>query len=190
MAMSRFLNLEFKLQKYPELYAEYRLFMVECIMLGHMKLAATQRKYLFPHYAVVKHMNSKIKLQVVFDASARTSNGTSLNYLLYMGPKLQCGIIFLLIHCHLKRYMFMADICKIHRQINILSPDCKYQHILWRKDPSEPLLEYAQTTVTYGVASAPFQAIRVLYQLEIYEGNHYPVERGIVDDIRWRGHSK
>lgn len=189
MALSRFFNLERKLQTESELYDEYRTFMQEYLLLGHMKPVTTSGKYIIPHHAVVKKINNKIKIRVVFDASARTSSGKSLNDLLFTGQKLQCDIMDLLIRCRLHKYMFTADIAKMYRQINLSSADQKYQHILWRNDPAEPLQEYALTTVTYGVASAPFQAIRVLHQLEIDEGHQYPIAKDVlstqtyVDDI-------
>lgn len=77
----------------------------------------------------------------------------------------------------------------MYRQIKVSSTDCEYQHILWRYNPSESLLEYELSTVTYGVASSPFQAIRVLHQLEDDEGDPYPKARSVlstqtyVDDI-------
>lgn len=189
MALSRFLNMERKLQSDQELYTEYRLFMDEYIRLGHMQLALSPGRYIIPHHAVVKSVNNKIKLRVVFDASARTSSGSSLNDIVFTGQKLQQDISTLLMYCRLQRYMFTADICKMYRQIHILSADRQYQHILWRNDPSEPLCEYALSTVTYGVACSPFQAIRVLHQLEMDEGANYPAAQKVlssqtyVDDI-------
>jgi len=189
MAISRFFNLERKLQKEPQIYEEYRLFMREYESLGHMKRVTTPEKYVIPHYAVVKYSKDTMKLRVVFDASARSSTGVSLNDTLLVGPKLQCDIMDILIRCRLHKYMFTADISKIYRQIQIQPSHAEYQHILWREDPSLPLLEYALSTVTYGVVSSPYQAIRVLHQLESDEGNHYPAALGVlssqtyVDDI-------
>ncbi|CAI6364177.1 unnamed protein product [Macrosiphum euphorbiae] len=189
MALSRFLNLERKLQVNDELYAEYRAFMDAYIKLGHMHLATLPGKYIIPHHAVVKSVNDSIKLRVVFDASARTSSGSSLNDIVFTGQKLQQDISTLLMSCRLQRYMFTADICKMYRQIKLSHSDQQYQHILWRDCPSDPLQEYALSTVTYGVACSPFQAIRVLHQLEADEGAKFPATKNVltaqtyVDDI-------
>ncbi|CAI6364646.1 unnamed protein product [Macrosiphum euphorbiae] len=189
MALSRFFNLERKLIADPVIYEEYKSFMKEYLTLGHMKIAQTPGNYIIPHHAVVKRTNGKVKLRVVFDASATTSSGTSLNNLLFIGPKLQCDISDLLVRCRFHVYMLTADICKMYRQIQVSATDCSYQHILWRNDPSESIQEYALSTVTYGVSSSPFQAIRVLHQLELDEGSKYPAAQGIlssqtyVDDI-------
>ncbi|XP_008189994.1 uncharacterized protein LOC103311931 [Acyrthosiphon pisum] len=189
MALSRFYNLERKLTADPIIYEEYKCFMNEYLQLGHMKLAQTPGNYIIPHHAVVKRTNGKIKLRVVFDASATTSSGTSLNNLLFIGPKLQCDIADLLLRCRFHVYMLTADICKMYRQIQVPPAECSYQHILWRNDPSESIQEYALSTVTYGVSSSPFQAIRVLHQLELDEGFKYPAAQVVlssqtyVDDI-------
>nr|XP_046476830.1 uncharacterized protein LOC124216393 [Neodiprion pinetum] len=63
------------------------------------------------------------------------------------------------------------------------------KRILWREEPELPIEEYQLTTVTYGLASAPYLAIRVLHQLVQDEGKQYPfashviLENTYVDDI-------
>jgi len=189
MATSRFYNLEHKLQRDPDLYALYRDFMKEYEALGHMVISEQPGKYYIPHHAVVKRNGTNIKLRVVFDASAASTSKCSLNDLLYTGPKLQSDITQILHRCRLRRYMFTADICKMYRQIQIHSDDRTYQHIVWRNSPSDELQDYELTTVTYGVSASPYQAIRVLHQLEHDDGHKFPLARKIlstqtyVDDI-------
>lgn len=156
MAVSRFLNLERKLVKDPHLYDQYRAFMREYEDLGHIQLASRPGKYHIPHHAVVKRTEQNIKLRVVFDASAISSTGKSLNDMLYVGPKLQNDIFELLHRCRCHKYMFTADICKMYRQIKIHPNDCQYQHIVWRYTASDPLQDYELTTVTYDVTSSPY----------------------------------
>lgn len=75
------------------------------------------------------------------------------------------------------------------RQIKIDSRDCNLQRIVWRPDPSQPLMDYCLTTVTYGTRSAPFLAIRVLNQLASDEKYRFPLgsdtllNNTYVDDI-------
>ncbi|XP_050527987.1 uncharacterized protein LOC126898083 [Daktulosphaira vitifoliae] len=82
-----------------------------------------------------------------------------------------------------------SDICQMYRQIKMNNIDCQYQHIVWRNYVSEPLRDYELTTVTFGVCSSPFQAIRVLHKLEKDSSHLFPAARGIlstqtyVDDI-------
>ncbi|CAI6355846.1 unnamed protein product [Macrosiphum euphorbiae] len=61
----------------------------------------------------------------------------------------------------------------MYRQILISQRARQYQHILWRDSPSKSLCEYELCTVTYGVSVSPYQAIRVLHQLEVDNGQQY-----------------
>lgn len=79
--------------------------------LGHMKIASRPVKCHILHHAVVKHDGDKLKLRVVFDASAKSKTGKSLNELLHVVPKLQTDISDLWFRCRTKRYIFTADIC-------------------------------------------------------------------------------
>ncbi|GAB1868085.1 Gag-pol polyprotein [Camponotus japonicus] len=63
----------------------------------------------------------------------------------------------------------------MYRQILVDPRDTNYQRILWKSSLSEPLLDYQLLTVTYGMACAPFLALRVLKQLVIDEGQQFPL---------------
>lgn len=185
MALSRLYGLERKLIKDPALYTSYRKFMDDYISLGHMKPAPCQGNYFIPHHAVVKGD----KLRVVFDASAKSTSGSSLNDCLVTGPKLQTEISEVLLRNRFRKYVFVADIEKMYRQIKVREEDCSYQHILWRRFQDEEVREYQLCTVTYGVNAAPYLAIRCLRQLDEVDGPLYPRAQGIlitqtyVDDI-------
>jgi hypothetical protein len=138
----------------------------------------------------VKRDGNKIeKLRVVFDASAATSSGLSLNDVLIAGPKLQIDIFDILVRSRLKRYLLTADITKMYRQILLKPNDCAYQHILWRESPEEEVIEYELRTVTYGVTSALYLAIQCLHELDAQAGSKFPAVKNIlnrqtyVDDI-------
>jgi len=96
--------------------------------LGHMEVTRQPGKYFIPHHTVLKADSDISKLRVVFDASARSSSGLSLNDVLYTGPKLQT-------------YIFTADIVKMYQQIMIRPEDLLFQHILWRNSPDEEIKE-------------------------------------------------
>lgn len=53
--------------------------------------------------------------------------------------------------------------------------DCDLQRILWRDLASSELKLFRLLTVTYGLACAPFLAIRTLRQLASDEGKRYPL---------------
>ncbi|XP_070170448.1 uncharacterized protein [Polyergus mexicanus] len=74
------------------------------------------------------------------------------------------------------------------RQIQVHPNDWDLQRILWVDDQLN-IIPYQLTTVTYGIRSAPFLAVRVLLQLVEDEGRNYslavpPLLKGrYVDDI-------
>jgi hypothetical protein len=127
-ALNRLYNLERRLEKDSELYTAYRTFMDDYRALGHMKLATEPGKYFIPHHPVVKRCNEEIKIRVVFDASATSSSGVSLNDCLVTGPKLQTEIGDVLLRSRLHKFVFTADITKMYRQICLHEQDRVYQH--------------------------------------------------------------
>lgn len=188
-ALKRLYNLESRLNKDPKLYEAYRKFMSDYLVLGYMKLATRPGKYFIPHHAIVKQDGDVAKIRVVFDASAPSSSGASLNDVLCVGPKLQTEISDILLRCRLSKYVFIADIEKMYRQILVRPEDCEYQHILWRSSSDHEVLEYELLTVTYGVSTAPYLTIRCLHELDVASERQFPAAKGIlanrtyVDDI-------
>lgn len=61
----------------------------------------------------------------------------------------------------------------MYRQILIAPEHQDYQRILWRFDSSGPILEFKLRTVTYGVSSAPYLALRTLLRLAEEEKNNF-----------------
>ncbi|XP_043661633.1 uncharacterized protein LOC122625611 [Drosophila teissieri] len=51
------------------------------------------------------------------------------------------------------------------RQVYMFAKDRRFQYILWRTSPSQPLSTFELNTVTYGTAAAPYIAIRSLSYL-------------------------
>ncbi|XP_046810810.1 uncharacterized protein LOC124420759 [Lucilia cuprina] len=158
--------MEKKFNSNPKLNEQYIQFMEEYERLGHMKLTTNNSgKYYLPHQAVIRENSLTTKLRVVFDASAKTTNGKSLNDVMYTGPRLQKDIFDIILKWRLWRYVMMADVEKMYRQVRVAEEDQKYQHILWRKNNNELIKEYKLTTITYGTASAPFLAVRALFYI-------------------------
>ncbi|KAK9685069.1 hypothetical protein QE152_g38316 [Popillia japonica] len=82
VALRKFIALEKKLQVNPGLHKQYLTFMKEYEDLGHMTKTNDHNNetvYHLPHHPVVKTDSLTTKLRVVFDGSARPSNGLSLN---------------------------------------------------------------------------------------------------------------
>ncbi|KMQ90572.1 bel12-ag transposon polyprotein [Lasius niger] len=156
----------------------YRVFMSEYLALGHMSPvgAATANPgaavcYL-PHHGVLRGPGPEAKIRVVFNGSSRTMDGSSLNASLHVGPNLLPALADILTRWRRHRYVFVADVEKMYRQIAVHPADRDLQRILWGE---EAKLEYRLNTVTYGLASAPYLAIRVLRQLADDEETRFPL---------------
>ncbi|XP_017478258.1 PREDICTED: uncharacterized protein LOC108368030 [Rhagoletis zephyria] len=176
----RFYAMEKRVLRDPVLKTEYSKFMHVYIELKHMTLVdpheftAKVGTYI-PHHCVKKMDSSTTKLRVVFDASCSTSNGRVLNSILRVGPNLQDDIVTILLRFRTHRYVLMADTAKMYRQIIVDPRDAKWQCILWRNTPNEPLATYQLQTVTYGTRCAPFLAVRCLQQLAHENMSAYPI---------------
>ena len=163
-------RMETKFKNDLSLQAEYIKFMHEYKSLNHMKflgylsdsnLPEYNDSYFIPHHGIFQNG----KLRVVFNASSRSFQGVSLNDILYKGPSLQANINDVLIKWRTFKFVYSADIAKMYRQILVHPDHRKYQLILWRDDPSDPISIFELCTVTYGVASSAYQALRCIKHL-------------------------
>ncbi|KAH0949513.1 hypothetical protein HN011_008646, partial [Eciton burchellii] len=68
------------------------------------------------------------------------------------------------------------------RQILVKSTDADFQRILWRSNLESPLQHYRLRTITYGLASASYLAMRVLQQLAIDDGHRVPAVVSIIEN--------
>ncbi|CAD6227167.1 GSCOCG00011937001-RA-CDS [Cotesia congregata] len=100
----------------------------------------------------------------------------------------QRDIIDVLLWIRRYKYIFMTDIVKMFRQIEVHPDDWDLQRILWVNEQLE-VQAYRLKTITYGTRSAPYLACRTLIQLVEDERENYPLAadpilRGsYVDDI-------
>lgn len=183
MALSRFQSLEKKLNKNLELKAEYSHFMKEYLDLSHMRKIGLDDDFngsYLPHHAIIKSNSLTTKCRVVFDASAKSSSGLSLNDVQYCGPKLQQDIFSILLRFRRYAFVMTADVSKMYRQILISENHTKYLKIFWRQEPTDELDCYELKTVTYGTASAPYLAIRCLMELAIQNKSKFPIASNII----------
>ncbi len=94
----------------------------EYLDLGHAKLVpipalqlSSEESYYMPMHGVVKESSSTTKLGVVFDASAKTTSGSSFNDTLILGPTLYPNICDILIRFRTYPVAVSSDISKMYR---------------------------------------------------------------------------
>lgn len=178
LAIKRLAYLEKRFESNLELKNQYSQFIKEYIDMGHMSLkqqcSSTQFDYFLPHHGVIKQDSLTTKLRVVFDGTAPSDSGWSLNDLQYTGPVIQNDIFSILLRFRQHTIVVCSDIAKMYRQILVSPEDRHLQKILWRDNSNEPISMYTLNTVTYGTKSAPYLALRCLKQLSIDFQEQYP----------------
>ncbi|XP_062712567.1 uncharacterized protein LOC134289887 [Aedes albopictus] len=179
-ALRRLEGLERKLDKNEPLKERYQAFMAEFINLGHMRAIPPEEKLppatcFLPHHPVVKESSSTTKVRGVFDASAKTSSGYSLNDALMVGPVLQDELYLIVLRFRRYRIVLLADIEKMYRMVRMHPDDQPLQCVLFRFCKDDPITKYALTTVTYGLSPSSFLATRTLHQLADDEGSSFPL---------------
>ncbi|XP_050295695.1 uncharacterized protein LOC126735671 [Anthonomus grandis grandis] len=128
-------------------------------------------------------------------ASAKDANGISLNDALLVGPKLQQNIFSLLLNFRFHEIVFTCDIKQMYRQILVKEEHRSYQKILWRFSQKDPIQEFILNTVTYGVSSSPFLALRTIVQIAKDQKASFPIASQVlqsdsfVDDLATGAHS-
>ena len=180
IAIKRFQFLEKRFEKDPLLKTKYIEFMKDYETKGHMikisdsKQLSLKSAFYLPHHGIFQQSVNKVKLRVVFDASAKSSNNRSLNDELLTGNNLQNDIRRILIRFRQHRFVFISDVEQMYRQILVDAEDTHFQRIVWREHLDQKLYHFCLLTLTYGTVCAPFLAIRVLRELANIEKIRFP----------------
>ncbi|XP_070141568.1 uncharacterized protein [Drosophila kikkawai] len=186
-ALAQFLRNETRLKKEPALKDTYDSVIQEYIDLGHMKPVPPNTdkiNFYLPHHAVFKPESATTKVRVVFNASSPSSNGNSLNDILYPGPVLQSDLTLQILKWRTFKFVFNADITKMYRQILLNQEHTPFQRILYRNGQGN-ISDFELQTVTFGVNCAPFLALRTLQQLSDDVNAQYPRASHIISNYMY-----
>ena len=177
--------MERKLSRNPELRGKYINFLDDYEGQGHMEVIPENEindgkiVHYLPHHAVMKDGSTTTKVRVVFDGSAKTSTGISLNEAQSVGPVMQNDLFSIVLRFR-QHPIVSGDIAKMYRQIRIEKGQHDLQRILWRKDSSLPIRHYRLKTITYGSGSAPYLATHVLRQIGEDNKKEHPFASEII----------
>ena len=131
-ARKRFIRLENTLRHKVDLFRKYSAFIQEFIDLGHLeKVQPGESNFsklplhhcLRPHHCVLKEDSTTTKLRVVFDCSAKTTTGFSLNDCLLVGAKLQDNLFNILVRFRFFKIALSADVAKMYQQVELDKAD-------------------------------------------------------------------
>ncbi|XP_066583800.1 uncharacterized protein [Prorops nasuta] len=181
-AARRYDALERHFSKNIALKEAYTKIFDEYLELGHMSPIedTNDRGYFMPHHAVFKESSNTTKLRIVFDTSAKDNQGVSLNDMLRVGPTIQKRLVTHLTRFRMHNYIITADIEEMYRQISIHEDDRRYQKILWRHEGV--IRTFQLNTLTFGVSSSPYLAIRTIKKLVEDEGVNFPLAAEVLNN--------
>ena len=177
-AMCRFLAGE-NSNRRKDIQEPFSKVMKEYFNLGHAEEVPTSEltqkpQFYLPMHAVFKDSSTSTKIRIVFDGSAATSTGISLNQALLVGPTLQPTLSNILLKFRTYPVALNADISKMYREVQLAAEDKDLHRFLWRDSPQEPVRDYRMTRVTFGVSASPYLAVRTLQQTAADHGEGYP----------------
>ncbi|XP_055715021.1 uncharacterized protein LOC129809234 [Phlebotomus papatasi] len=178
-ATYQFLSLERRLGKKEDLKIAYSQAIKEYLDLKIIEEVPSTEldspSYYLPHHGVVREQAISTKLRIVFNASARSQSGVSLNQCLMVGPVVQPSLVEVLWRFRLHKYALTCDIVKMYLQVHLVPEHRNYQRFIWREHPSDDIKHYRFRTVCFGIASSPYLATRTLNQLADDEGQSFPM---------------
>ena len=135
--------------------------------------------YYLPTHGVTKESSTTTKLRVVFDASACTSSGISLNDQLLPGPNLYSQLTNILVSFRQHRIGMTADIGKMFREIALAEKEKDFhRYLITNKDGQ--IEDWRMCRLTFGVTSSPFLATQVLRQVASDYGEEFPEAAHII----------
>ena len=144
--------------------------------------------YYIPWRAVHKHGSVSTPTRIVFDASAKTPQGESLNNILAKGTNTLANLNSKLLRFRLSASGFSADIRMAYNAIKLHPSQYKHQLYLWQEelDPDNPVKTMVVKTVIYGVRPSGNQLTAGFSQLaDFVEQNlpeHLPGAKALRDD--------
>ena len=170
-------------------FAEFATVMGEYFTLGHAEEVpcidlqkSPQHVFYMPMHAVRKESSSTTKTRVVFDASAKSTSGVSLNDMLMVGPNIHPPLFDVLLRFRLHPVALTADVSKMYRAIELAEEDKDYHRFVWRRSQDEPLVDYRMKRVTFGVSASSFAANMAVKQNAVDFASKYPHVSAVVDD--------
>ena len=182
LARKRLENLKVKLEKNPQLQVRYNAIFEEYERDGIIEevppseIHGSFPTYYLPHRPVIRESSSTTKVRPVFDASAVSYNGVSLNDCLECGPSLNPDLVEVLIRFRKWKVALTADITRAFLQIKLCREDQDVHRFLWQNNENVRIMRFVR--VPFGNKSSPFLLnATVKHHLKLYPPSD------IVDDL-------
>ena len=180
-AVRRFLSLERSLYSKGQ-FGQFSEVIQEYFDMGHAEPVppssthlTPERTFYLPMHAVRKSTSTTTKIRAVFDASAKSASGLSLNDLLLVGPTVHSTLIDVLLRFRTHRVALTTDVSRMYRAVLLTESDRDLHRFVWRRSTAEPLRDYRMTRATFGVSSSSFTANMCVKQNALDFNSEFPL---------------
>lgn len=159
-ARARLASLDRKLARNPELLCKYDKVLEDMETSGIVEEVPAGEKnsvfpiFYMPHRPVVRESSETTKVRPVFDASAKGSNGLSLNDCVETGPNLIANLTEVLMRFRRWKVALTSDITKAFLQIAVRRQDQDAHRFLWNHQGRFKVMRFLR--VPFGNRSSPF----------------------------------
>ena len=181
MSYRRLMNNLYRLQKNPDLLADYSDVMSSQEKMGVIEEVSQDEKtvvgkvYYMPHHAVIREDKST-KIRIVYDASSK-SDGASLNECLHSGIPTFTDLLSTLLRFRCYRIGVIADIQQAFLSVGVREEDRNVLRFLWVKDASSlnPELRHMRfSRVCFGIISSMTHLdVTIRHHLKLYDSTKY-----------------
>ena len=160
LARKRLDSLTRKLDKDPQLQERYDQALSDMETSGVIEevppqeLVSEHPTFYMPHRPVIREASVSTKIRPVFDASAASYNGISLNDCLETGPNLMPDLVEILIRFRRWQVAITGDITKAFLQIQVQKSDRDVHRFLWKLKDDVRVMRFLR--VPFGNCSSPF----------------------------------
>ena len=189
-AVKRFESLERSLRA-KGMFEEFTVALKEYISLDHAEPVPveeldkpTDEVYYLPMHMVRKESSTTSKVRVVFDASAKTGSGASLNDQLLVGPTVHSSLIDVLLRFRRHKVALAADVSRMYRAVLLPDAQRDLHRFVWREDPRRPLVDYRMKRLTFGVSASSFAANMAVRQNALdHQKSHPEAAQAVLDEF-------
>ena len=101
-----------------------------------------QEVFYLPMHAVSKNSSTMMQLQIVFDASAKSKTGASLNDQLLVGPTMHAPLLDVLLRFPLYKIALTTDVSRMYRAVLLPEFQCDLHRFVWRTNPKDQLSDF------------------------------------------------
>ena len=111
---------------------------------------------------------------MVFDASAKSSTGVSLNDQLLVGPTVHAPLLDVLLRFRRHKIALATDISRMYRAVLLPKDQRDLHRFVWRENGRGEVRDFRMTRLTFGVSASSFAANMAVKHNAILHAQSHP----------------